>query len=101
VHSCDPAMGLGFWAHHATWWSLATFHESGSEEAVMVRRDPHTTKALEISVLFEPSRLSPACVAQAYEAVVPLTQRMTSRASHRELAGREHTRQPRGRRAAS
>jgi hypothetical protein len=67
----------------------------------MARRDSNTTKALESSVLCEPSRLSPACVAQAYDGVVPLTQRMTSRASHRELAGREHTRQPLGRRAAS
>jgi hypothetical protein len=78
-------MGLGFWAYHSIWWSLATFHKSGSEEAVMARRDPNTTKALEISVLFEPSRLSPACVAQAYEEVVPLTQRITSRASQGKL----------------
>jgi hypothetical protein len=51
----------------------------------MARREPHTTKTLAISVLFEPSRLSPACVAQAYEEVVPLTQRTTSRASPRAL----------------
>jgi hypothetical protein len=67
----------------------------------MARRDPHTTKALELSVLCEPSRLSPACGAPAYAEVIPLTQRMTSRASHRELAGRDNTRQPLGRRAAS
>jgi hypothetical protein len=67
----------------------------------MARREPNTTKALEISVLFEPSRLSRACVAQAYEEVVPLTQRITSRASHRGPAGRENTVQPVGRRAAS
>ena len=67
----------------------------------MARRDPKTTKTLEISVLFEPSRLSPACVAQAYEEVVPLTQRITSRASHRARDGREHTMQPVGRSAAS
>jgi hypothetical protein len=67
----------------------------------MARREPNTTKALEVSVLFEPSRLSPACVAKAFEEVVPLTQRITSRASHRGLAGRENTVQPVGRRAAS
>jgi hypothetical protein len=67
----------------------------------MARRDPKTTKTLEVSVMFESSRLSPACVAQAYEEVVPLTQRITSRASHRGLAGRENTVQPVGRRAAS
>jgi hypothetical protein len=101
VHSGDLALGLGCWAHHAPWWSLATCHESGSEAAVMACRDPHTTQALAISVLFDPRWLRPACVAQAYAAVVPLTQRMTSRACHRELAGRAHTRQPSGRRAAS
>jgi hypothetical protein len=67
----------------------------------MARREPNTTKALEISVLFEPSRLSPACVGQAYEEVVPLTQRITSRASHKGLVSRENTVQPVGRRAAS
>src|SRR4029450_5780021 len=101
MNSFDPAMGLGFWAHRSPWWSLATSPESGSEEAVMARREPHTTKALEISVLVEPSRLSPACVAQAYEAVVPLPQRITAWASHRELAGRAHTVQAGGRRATS
>jgi hypothetical protein len=32
--------------------------------------------------MFEASRLSPACVAQAYEQVVPLAQHAASRASH-------------------
>jgi hypothetical protein len=45
----------------------------------MARREPHTTQALEVSVMCEPSRLSPACVAQAYAEVVPLTPRTTSR----------------------
>jgi hypothetical protein len=67
----------------------------------MARRAPNTTQALEVSVLFEPSRLSPACVAQAYEEVVPLSQRTTSRASHRARARREKTMPPVGRRAVS
>lgn len=67
----------------------------------MARREPHTTQALEVSVMFEPSRLSPACVAQAYEEVVPLTQRPTSRAAHIDLACRERIMQPVGRRAVS
>ena len=60
----------------------------------MARREPNTTKTLEVSVLFEPSRLSPACVAQAYEEVVPLTQRATSQAVHIDLARREKTMPP-------
>jgi hypothetical protein len=67
----------------------------------MARREPNTTKTLEISVWFEPSRLCPACVAQASEEVVPPTQRTTSQASPRARARREKTMQPGGRRAVS
>jgi hypothetical protein len=56
---------------------------------------------LEVRVMFEPSRLSPACVAQAYEEVVPITRRTASQASHTERAGRESTMQRGGRRTAS
>jgi hypothetical protein len=67
----------------------------------MARREPNTTKTLEVSVMFEPSRLSLACVAQAYEEAVPLTQRAASRAVHMDLARREQTMPPVGGRAAS
>ena len=67
----------------------------------MARRDLNTSKMLAISVVFEASRLSPACVAQAYAQVVPLTSRTAARASHREPARGEKTVQPVGRRAAS
>jgi hypothetical protein len=67
----------------------------------MARREPNTIKTLEVSVMFEPSRLSPACVAQAYEEAVPLTQRATSRAAHPDLARREQTAQLVGGRAVS
>jgi hypothetical protein len=67
----------------------------------MARREPNTTKALEVSVMCEPSRLSSACVAQAYEEVVSVSQRAISRAVHRDLARREKTMQLVGRRAVS
>jgi hypothetical protein len=67
----------------------------------VTRRDPPPSTTLAVRVTFEPSRLSPVCVAQAYEQVVPLTQRTAFRASHRELTGGEQTLQPVGRRAAS
>ena len=101
MSSFDPAMGLGFWAHLSTWWSLTTSQESGSEEAVMACREPNTTKTLAVSVRFEPSRLSPTCVAQAYEQVVPITHRTTPSTAPTGQAGREVTRQRVGRRAAS
>jgi hypothetical protein len=67
----------------------------------MARREPNMLKTLEVSVMFAPSRLSPACVVQAYEEAVPLTQRATSRAIHTELARREQTAQPVGGRTVS
>jgi hypothetical protein len=44
----------------------------------MANRELQTTKVLEVSVVFEPSRVSSACVAQAYEQVIPSTRRTTS-----------------------
>jgi hypothetical protein len=67
----------------------------------MARRESNTTKALEGSVLYEPNRLSPACVVQAYEQVVPLTQRTASGAAPKRFGGRKWTVQPVGRRAVS
>jgi hypothetical protein len=55
----------------------------------MAHREPKTTKALEVSVMFEPSHVAPACVAQAYERVVPITRRATPTDQHHSRAGRE------------
>jgi hypothetical protein len=59
----------------------------------MARRDPNTTKALEVSVMFELSHVAPACVAQAYERVVPITRRATPAPQHNSRAGRERLQQ--------
>jgi hypothetical protein len=67
----------------------------------MARRESNPTKALEVSVLYEPNRLSPACVVQAYEQVVPLTPRTASGAAPKRVGGRKWTLQPVGRMAAS
>jgi len=55
----------------------------------MARREPKTTKALEVSVMFEPSHVAPACVVQAYERVVPMTRGATPAPRHNTCAGRE------------
>jgi hypothetical protein len=67
----------------------------------MARRELNTTQALGVSVMFEPSRVSPACVAQAYEQVVPSTRRTTSRSAalRQGACGRQMPRV--GRRSAS
>jgi hypothetical protein len=67
----------------------------------MARREPNTTQALGVSVMFAPHRRSPACVAQASEEVAPLTQRTTSRRARMDLARREKIMPPVGGRAVS
>ena len=54
----------------------------------MARREPKATKALEVSVMFEPSHVAPACIAQAYERVVPIRRRAASAPQHNDRAGR-------------
>jgi hypothetical protein len=55
----------------------------------MARREPQPTKALEVRVMFEPSHVASACVAQAYERVVPSTRRAAPTDQHHGRAGRE------------
>ena len=94
-------MVTDFWARRSRRGGPVISRLSGSKEAVVARREPPSRTMLEVRVMFEPSRLSPACVAQAYEEVVPITRRSASQASHTERAGRESTMQRGGRRTAS
>jgi hypothetical protein len=94
-------MVTDFWARRSGRGCPVVSRVYGSKETVVARRASPPSTTLEVRVTFEPSRLSPACVAQGYEQVVPLTHRPASRASHRGLAGRENAVQPVGRRAAS
>jgi len=41
----------------------------------VARRDTAQIKELEVRVMFEPNRLSMACIAQAYEHVAPVLRR--------------------------
>ena len=47
------------------------------KEASVARRGRTGNSTLEVRITFEPSRVSPVCVAQAYERVVPITRRPT------------------------
>jgi hypothetical protein len=62
----------------------------------MARREPKPTQALEVSVLFEPSHVAPACIAQAYERVVPIRRRVAAAPQHDDRAGRARLTQPVG-----
>jgi hypothetical protein len=49
----------------------------GSKETIVARRAHRPSSTLEMRITFEPSRVSPACVVQAYERVVAITRRTT------------------------
>jgi hypothetical protein len=49
------------------------------KETLVARRNRQSPKTREIHTTFEPSRLSPSWVAQAYEQIVPIVRRTTSR----------------------
>src|SRR5262245_11089096 len=55
------------------------------KETIVTGREHHHPQLREIQSTFEPSRLSLSWLAQAYEQVVPLVRRTTSRPSRRPL----------------
>ncbi len=73
-------MGRDFWGGHSRLCHFVKASRHGSKEASVARRDRTGSITLEVRITFEPSRVSPACVAQAYERVVPITRRPTPRA---------------------
>ena len=73
-------MVMGFWGLHSREWFPATAPRHGSKEASVARRVRTRSTTLEVRITFEPSRVGPACVAQAYERVVPITRRPALRA---------------------
>jgi hypothetical protein len=67
----------------------------------MARRERTHNIVLEIRVTFEPSRVSSACIAQAYEQVVPIPRRPTSPSVPGRQAAHGRQVQRGGRRPAS
>jgi len=78
---------MGFWGRRSTRCPAVYAPRHGGKEVVVARRERQPSTILEVRVMFEPSRVSPAYVVQAYEHVVPLTCRMASGASHTSQAG--------------
>ena len=68
-------MGLGFWGLHSTWSPPGTVPHLRSKETVVARRAYTPRQILEVHLTFEPGHISPACVVQAYEWVVPIRHR--------------------------
>lgn len=73
-------MGTGFWAPRFRPMHSVPAQRHRSKETVVARRERQQSLTREIRVTFEPHRLSPAWVAQAYEQVVPTARRSTTQA---------------------
>ena len=70
-------MGRGFWGHHCRTSSPLSTRYYGRKETSVACRVHRGSTTLEVRSTFEPSRVSPACVAQASEQVVPMIRRTT------------------------
>ena len=66
-------MGTGFSGHRSRCDQLWGAQRHGSKESSVARRPHQASRPLAVRRTFEPSRVSVACVVQAYERVVPIT----------------------------
>ena len=102
VHNCVLGMGMGFWVPHSTWCPPGTVPHPRSKETVVARRADTPHQILEVHRTFEPGHISPACVVQAYEWVVPIRRRTAlSKTRPTAQAGQPRPQQPVRRRDAA
>lgn len=73
-------MVTGFWVHRFRSKRPAQARHYRSKETVVARRERLKPQKREIRIKFEPHRLSPAWIAQAYEQVVSSARRSTTQA---------------------
>ena len=73
-------MGTGFSGPRFRCGRFWRTRHHGSKESSVARRQHQASRTLEVRLTFEPSRVSAACVVQAYERVVPITRRPAPRA---------------------
>ena len=91
-------MVMGFWGPRSRECRLRKAPRHGHKEASVARRGHGRSITLAVRITFEPSRVSPACVVQAYERVVPITRRPTPQARAPQQAEGVPQTQPVGRR---
>jgi hypothetical protein len=82
VSSFDPATATDSEALPSRQERLTSLPASRSKEAVVAHREQKPTPTLEVSIMFEPCRLAPACVARAYERVLPRVRRTIATAAN-------------------
>jgi hypothetical protein len=91
-------MAKDFSALRSSATRVVTLQALWDKETIVVRRERHHPQRREIQSTFEPSRLSLSWLAQAYEQVVPLIRRTTSRSLRppQEDAAELHRYSPQG-----
>ena len=94
-------MVTGFWGHRSRVGRPVKAPRPGGKEVSVARRGRTGSTTLEVRITFEPSRVSLACVMQAYERVVPITRRPTLQALPPRPDAHAPQTQPVGRRQSS
>jgi hypothetical protein len=91
-------MAKDFSARRSSSARAVPLHSLWDKETIVVRRERHHAQRRELQSTFEPSRLSLSWLAQAYEQVVPMVRRTTSRPArhHGEDAEELGRRSPQG-----
>jgi len=91
-------MVRGFWGHRCRVCRPVNAPRPGGKETRVARREHTGSITLAVRITFEPSWGSPACVAQAYARVVPITRRRALRTGAPQPAERVPQTQQVGRR---
>jgi len=87
-------MAKDFSALHSSLARAVLLPSRWDKETIVVRRERHHPQRREMQRTFEPSRLSLAWLAQAYEQVVPMIRRTTSRSLRHQGEDAEELREP-------
>ncbi len=69
----------------------------GTEGGTVAHRDRTKARSLTVRRSFEPTRIAPACVVDAYERVVPITRRTVRADRTHEQLSQQSTKQRRSR----
>ena len=92
-------MARGFWGHRLRPLRPLKDLCHKSKEIVVTRRERKQPRPLKVRVTFAPNRLSPEWMAQAYEQVVPIARRPTTKVSFRQQTEQGRQQQHAGRRS--
>jgi hypothetical protein len=87
-------MVRGFSAPRCSLACAVTIPRHRDKERIVGRRERHPRQPREMRITFEPSRLSHAWIAQAYEQVVPVIRRTPPRSAQRDEGKCKEAQQP-------